>query len=422
MPELNQSRRALRAHDVHHGLREVDRDRGLVGSELRATQAVGMAAALATAIKGQDVVAEARAMRDVAANQLDINPWAFDQIVGLLERVDMVRGVERDSRGITSFYESVPRSFEEVYDRLGSLWSDESPGELEEGLLASIEQLSYGPRPLEDLVVAPDARSKIVTLGEAAESIRIVTVRGDQIACSPFFAFEHPEQMAQVMEELTVEPVREAYEQVRRYQGLPLSMHRVGDTLRRLVGAGLMAGPAVQRPDGTMEQFAVAPYGHSQELLTIRKALLDKALAIVAAVRTGQHFGGITRLADPQALLHKLQSGVVTAPHSSTKRQYRVLYQMGIVRFVKADRLFGMQLIDDDDNREAITVAMELLAMGEAGLTKEAGAAAAGALLTPGSYRTPIQTVARARDSHPLSAGRLENLIEIAMGRGLPYE
>lgn len=53
---------ALRAHDVHQGLHDVDRNVGLVGSELETTQLVGMAAALATTVKpgsGRDVVRSA---------------------------------------------------------------------------------------------------------------------------------------------------------------------------------------------------------------------------------------------------------------------------------------------------------------------------------------------------------------------------
>ena len=76
-----------RAHDIHQGLQaaQIDRSSGLVGEELEATQLVGMAAALATGIKGIDYVADAIELKKIASQQYDIPTLEFPLVVELLE-------------------------------------------------------------------------------------------------------------------------------------------------------------------------------------------------------------------------------------------------------------------------------------------------------------------------------------------------
>src|SRR5438094_10030765 len=75
--------KSLRAHDVHQGLQaaQIDRSSGLVGEELEATQLVGMAAALATGIKGIDYVADAVELKKIASQQYDIPTLTFPLVV-----------------------------------------------------------------------------------------------------------------------------------------------------------------------------------------------------------------------------------------------------------------------------------------------------------------------------------------------------
>jgi hypothetical protein len=111
--------KSLRAHDVHQGLQaaQIDRSSGLVGEELEATQLVGMAAALATGIKGIDFIADAVELKKIASQQYDIPTLEFPRVVELLEEADMVRRVERGTgKQIKSFYENVHEDFDRVYD------------------------------------------------------------------------------------------------------------------------------------------------------------------------------------------------------------------------------------------------------------------------------------------------------------------
>jgi hypothetical protein len=409
----------LRTHDVHQGLHAVDRNTGLVGRELERTQIVGMAAAVATAIKGQDVVGNAQDFKTVAAEQLDVDRWAFEPVVELLAELSFVRQLKRGSQGTESFYETVPDDFESLYSTLGEAWEDRGPGELERSLVETVDVLSYGPRPVAALDIDPGAVKTVLELGSSAESIQTVQIREEEVAYSPFFAYERPEAIGEAIEALNVEHVQAVFASLRTYQGAPLSRANDTETLSGLVAAGLVAGPALEAPNGGVETFAIAPYGLPPQLRTLRRPVLDKALAIVAAVRMGEHFGGVTSLRAPVALLQRLlEPEYATAPHTSTRRQYAVLHRLGIVRFVGSGEWRGIQLVDTADNREAVELAINLLAHGEATTAKEPSLKAQEVLLQGGTYRYPIQAVARTRRSgKALPATLVERIFESAMGR-----
>lgn len=179
-----------------------------------------------------------------------------------------------------------------------------------------------------------------------------------------------------------------------------------------------MAGPSLERPDGSRELFAVAPYGLGPDVLTYKRPVLEKALAVLAAVRMGQHFGGITNLQSPAAFLHALlQPGRTVAWHSSTTRQYAVLQRLGVVRFVAAGGRSGIQLIDIEDNVAAMKLAIDLLGAGEAAATKGTSSLLEQALMTPGHYRPQIQGIRPAKRHAPIPADEMAAIVDAAMGR-----
>jgi hypothetical protein len=419
---MDVTRRALRAHDIHQGLHVVDRNVGLVGTHLETTQLVGMAAALASAIKGHEVVQNALDLKTVAAEQLDIDRWAFPGVIRLLEEVDYVRNVKKSGDAIAAFYENVPESFEELYASLGQAWTMRAPGEIEQSLLETVDDLSLGPKRVEELRIDPAAREVVLELGRDSEAVQIVTIDGETIAHSPFFAFEHPEAMEQVLGAHRVDAIREAFLELRASQGVPIDKSQNADVLRAMVSAGLVAAPALKDPKGRERSFAIAAYGLRQpDLLTVRKPVLDKARAIVSSVRMGEHYGGVTSLRSPVAFLRRLQDPFfASAGHSSARRQYAALHRMGIIQFVGPRERSGIQLIDASDNQEALALAIELLSFGEALSTREAPIDLTETLQASGNYRFPIQTVRATKLRRPLPDGLMEAIYESAMSRALP--
>ncbi|WP_228484873.1 hypothetical protein [Microbacterium cremeum] len=83
----------LRCQDVHSGLRNIDPNSAIL-TPLTGTLKIGMAASLAALVRGQDVVPDAESLRAVAAEQLDVSPYAFNEVVYSLERAGFVTNSE----------------------------------------------------------------------------------------------------------------------------------------------------------------------------------------------------------------------------------------------------------------------------------------------------------------------------------------
>jgi len=407
---------SLRAHDLHQGLQVggVDRGHGVLGEEFIPTQTIGMAAALATTIKGIERIEDANHLRRVAIQQCDIDGFALDGVVRLLEDTGFVRNVRRDASGrVTGLWETVPEDFGRVYETLDEAYEGKKPGELELAVVGVIDDLSYGPLHVESLDTDPELLGRILEVGDHAEAIKIAS-KESGIVYSPFFSYEHPDEVATTLQEMDIDDVRAAFTAIRSYQGLPIGEDKAGKVVNGLVAAGLLAGPGLLSPGHTVQSFAIAPYGLAPELLTIKKTVLDKAMAVVAAVRMGQHFGGMTTLRDPVVILARLLAGNWVARHSSTPRQYGVLRDLGIVRFTRgAFGLTQMQLIDTRDNRLAVTTAIDLLKFGESIVTKSSHVADTD---MPDRFRAPIQTVSEARKRQQLPKAVVGDLWETAMG------
>jgi hypothetical protein len=199
---------SLRAHDLHQGLQagQVERGHGLVGEELEATQTIGMAAALATAIKGIEIVESGADLKRVASQQLDIDAFALDRVIRVLEETEFVRNVQRDSGGrVIKLYESVPEDFSRLYATLDEVYKSRSPGELEKSLVAVVDDLSMGPRPVDELAIDPKLRERLFEIGDVAEAVKRVEGR-ETIAYSPYFSYEHPEAIGKAVKIMDVGP------------------------------------------------------------------------------------------------------------------------------------------------------------------------------------------------------------------------
>jgi hypothetical protein len=85
----------LRAYATAIGFRNLD-IRSAALTDFDPTHTVGMAAILAGAIKGKDVIRNAKSLKKIAADVLKINPWAFDKVALELSELEMVHGTARN--------------------------------------------------------------------------------------------------------------------------------------------------------------------------------------------------------------------------------------------------------------------------------------------------------------------------------------
>ncbi len=139
----------LRCQDVHAGLRNIDPNSGIL-TPLTETQKIGMAASLASLVRGQDVIDDAQSLRAVAAEQLDVSPFAFNDVIYSLERVGFITNIKTASNKILSFSENVP-FYESLYGSLGGAWREGAPTELEQQVVLLVHALADAPLPVEEL-------------------------------------------------------------------------------------------------------------------------------------------------------------------------------------------------------------------------------------------------------------------------------
>lgn len=411
----------LRCGDVHAGLRNVDPNSSTL-IPLADTRLIGMAANLASLVRGQDVINDAEALKTIAAEQLDISPYAFRDVVETLERAGLVVDVKRNGSKVIGFSETVP-FYQDLYDRLGSTWRSSSPGPLEQEMIAIVDRLATSPVPAEELEdeLGLDRGDipRLLDVGQASELIKTINLIDGPVLYSPFFGFENPELLASLLQDHGSGRFAEDLEAVRQHQGLPID-EQTYPALADAIARGFIVAPSVRTPNGTDQPFAAVPYLPDTSLFTVRKPVLDKALAVLACVRCGQHFGGATSTKSPAAVLAALldpNRGHRLRAHGSHQRQYQLLYRMQIVDFVPSGNWVIPQLITTEDNLAAVQLALDLLTFGEPLHSRTGDDEARGLLSLNSTYAAPVQTVARRRNQKTLNDTEYRSILDAAMGR-----
>lgn len=415
----------LRCQDVHSGLRNVDPNSPLLGS-LNDTRIVGMAATIAGLIRGRDVIKDAQALMVVAAHQLDVHMLAFNEVVGLLEDAGYIQGLQRHGGKITTFTENVPY-YDDLYTTLGEAWRSRTPTELEQQIVVMVDGLAKAPVPLETLVdtlgLDADALPQLREVAEGAGLMQTLrTIDGD-IAYSPFFGFENPQLLGSLVSTHGSEQLMAEFAAVHARQGLAITPETY-PLLTEAVAGGLLVAPSVRLPSGAMQAFAALPYVADPTLLTARKPVLEKALAVLACLRCAENFGGYNNL--PVAGLINVIDKLLDpnrgflSPHGGHRRQYELMRNAGLIVF-GPDMMPGgswvtPRFIDTEDNRLALKLARDLLTYGELVEQRVDDTVAQAALEVGKAYTAPMQTTHRVRKSVEPSPRQFERIFEAAMG------
>ncbi|KOX19797.1 hypothetical protein ADK67_32500 [Saccharothrix sp. NRRL B-16348] len=416
----------LRCQDVHAGLRNVDPNSGTL-TPLAETQLIGMAASLAALIRGQDVIDDAQALRAVAAEQLDVNQFAFADVVKALADVEFVQGVQTSGGRIVRFTENVPY-YDDLYTELGRAWRARQPTELEQQMVVLVDHLADTPVPVEELAARigldTAAVPQLLEVGDRADLVKTIPLLDGDVVYSPFFGFENPDVVGDLVREHGPTELADAFAALRGEQGMPITAAQ--PVLQDAIARGLLLAPAVELPNQTVQPFAALPYTLNRELLRGRKPVLEKALAVLACLRCGQHFGGATNL-PANALVDVIDKLLdphrgILQPHSSHARQYRLMHSAGIIAFAP-DSLPGgswvrPRFIDTEDNREALHIARDLITHGEPVAGRVGDEQARAALLLGQPFSAPMQTTARLRNRATVSPKQWQTVVDAALGRG----
>jgi len=417
----------LRAYDTAIGFRNLDEHSAVV-TDFNSTHTIGMAAVLAGAIKGRDVISNARSLKRIAAEILKINAWAFDKIVFELAELEMVRGIQRQAGEIVSFVENVPLTYDNIHEKLGIRWLDMRPSELEVQFLTSLNKLAQTPILakilFEEMGVDTNTNQKLRTIGENAELIRYYPLTdGTEVATSPLHAFENPDKLVRLFECHKADRISEAFSNIRKLPGFPILMDNTYPIIEDMVRLGLVPAPTVVGADQKERAFAIMLYGLDSIYLTSKKQVLDRALALIACVRCGEVSGGITPIRMPERLLAALMDrsrNYTLGGHSSTSRQYAPLIRMGMITLVPREHGLGARLVPTPDNLEAVSLACTLLQRKGDGVPERGNEREAAKLLfTEGAYLAPLETIALIRRKAPvLSQVEVNNLWEEAVRGG----
>lgn len=404
----------LRAQDVYSGLQTVDQTSGLIAAELGATRLTGMAATIASNIKGIDLINDPKVLKVIAAQQWGIDSFALPRVLEVLQEVDYIT-LHEDGRKVTRIEEHIPLLHDDLYDRLGSHWLSNQPSELDRAAVNSLELLAEAPRRLSDLATHIGDQTTLkhmLQIGDEAQfAKRLELSDGEALVWSPYCAYEKPEALVGLFESFDEEEVRTEFAKVKEYQGLPIDGK--SSVLSDAVGQGILLANTIQGSGGEAA-FAFVPYGAGAARLRMEKVVLEKALVLLACVRYGENFAA-HRIRMPEAILRKLRDGAALSSTTEAGSQYRTAAQWQIVRLEPTGGgYYRAKLIDTPDNVAAVNLALDLLAYGEPVAAREDPQQKL--LFTDGSYLTPLMTMKKREPKARISGDVVLSLVDTVRG------
>ena len=415
----------LRSQDIQTGLQEVDL-RGPATGLLNNTLIVGMAERLAIHVRGINVI-EDEARLYALADRLGINGLVLPNVLHVLEDVGFA-SVTYESGRIRRVAERIPY-FEDIYDTLGEVWEQRNPREEEHATIQLLEGLADGPRAMDDIQgdygVDTDELRLILEVGRSGGYFSEFDSETDhaRVVYSPLFWEEKPAETFALVSKYGGSRVADAIRRVRSYQGLPLpdlgSASSEGDRIVvEAMAAGLLPAPQVQSAKGP-KRFAFTPYQGQQQLSEVERPVLQKARAILACIRYGQHFGSASSIFDPGAIINALRVKGRIGPHSEIARQYAMLVVENVGRITRDPNYtsrYNLEIIQTEENVKALRLAADMVKVGEAISDRGLDQAARSVLFATGTFREPAtvrtEELARRRREPEYSQQSIRRLIE----------
>jgi hypothetical protein len=405
----------LRAQDIYSGLQTVDQTSGIIAAELDTTRLTGMAATVASNIKGIDLIKDPKVLTVIAAQQWGIDSFALPKVLEVLQEVGYIT-LHTGARGkVSQIDEHIPLLHDDLYERLGSQWLENQPSELDLAAVEGLERLAAAPMRLSDFrarIGDQETLGHLLDIGEAAQFARRLDLSdGDVLVWSPFCAYEQPEALSGLFDSFEEDDIREQFRRVKAYQGLPVDGEAT--VLSQAVGQGILLANTIKGSGGEAA-FAFVPYRAGPAQRRMEKIILDKALILLACVRYGQHYARHP-IRMPVAILRKLRDGAALSSTTEAGSQYRTAAQEQIIRLEPTGGgYFSAKLIDTPDNLAALDLAIDLLAHGEPIASREDPQQKL--LFTDGAYLTPLMTMKAREPQAQLSGDLVLSLVDTWRG------
>lgn len=412
-PIIDDTMLAIRSHDVQPGLCGVTM--GLINRYMRKTKLVGAAAQLAVFLRGRDEVVDWEGFL-TAAGELGLEDLLAQSALRVLEEIEYVR-VIRHGEVVRKIECSIP-ALSDLYCPLGEYMREGlRPEELELAALSALELTANIPMTVHELRdklgLDNDAWEILENIGRNAQFLdtyQSATV--DQpVVYTPLYWDEHPDALFRLGRDLGIEKLLNLLQDLRSYQGKPTDL--IDPYVLEAVGGGLFPAPTVASLAGTKHfLFTPGPGVHPYE-----KIVLDKARAIVACVRYGESFGTITKIRNPVDLLRALLERGQVGPHTEIQYQYKLLKDLNIAEILPSslsDR-HVLRLVDIDENRMALSAAIDMLMAGAAPLPRpEYGVARS--ILSVGRYVRPTEARAFVKRVPKVTPGVVKKINDMLLG------
>jgi len=424
----------LRAQDVQTSVQDVEL--GPLNAETKHIRLVGMAERLAIHIRGADVINDYRRLEYIASQ------FGIDSLGVLPEVLKVLQGlgwVRVDNTGPEPKVEETVPYFTDIYTTAGTYFQASKPSEIETATLAVCDALASSPTTKEQLLkslgIDEKAYRTIVDIGKSGKFIdeyHSPAIKAP-VLYSPLFWVENPaklDALSGLLQKYGADDICRALAKVRSYPGLPLpdavlassqQLQRDDGIARELIRRGILLAPDVTSHSGR-KTFAFTPHiGIPVE----RKMVLEKAMAILACIRYGEHFGAITRIKFPVDIIDRLLAPPHRiGSHTEIRRQYALLVGRGMGKSFP-DRAnpgrFYFQLVAIDENLQACRLARDLLSAGDLVQDKGLSLDLQRALLHPGgSYEEAVRTLPKLKQAASVSAAthsRLASVLDDTMDK-----
>jgi hypothetical protein len=373
--KLSKSSIGIRTQEFHEGLKDIV-NYPLKEMYMPTTILVGKAATLATHLKGSDYIDDYQALIGLAS-QLGISGLELRQVLRELEEIDFVRVIETGPGigGIRRVELKIPE-LRDGYEELGERWLQLHPSEIEQSSVSILDEVASFPQGENNLRSTLGLSDKdfniILEIGTSGLLIDRYNNDGEDMLYSPLTVEEKPDILLALAQKFPEDLIVKALKNVQSYQGIPID--NLTGVNKGLATQAMRLGALcpVQIASGVPARtFLFTPRGG---LKIEERVILEKARAILACVRYGEHYANVRKIQYPHLILETLRDKKrFRYSRPDFPEQYGLLVTQQIGR-IEPDKwksgYYYFYLIDTPENMRALNIAIDLLKIGLSPTTK----------------------------------------------------
>lgn len=379
----------IKIHDIHHGL--IQSTGAIVESEYGFLKEVGIAIQIATTIKDHDIIKDLKPFY-AASGELRIPRQLANVGLEHLEKLGFVRLKFQPGKQVIDRIDILVPDLHKTYSDIGDYFIAENDSKISTLTVSMLEKLSAFPHKEKEIIntlgISPHERDIILDVGKATSLLDsyISPSDSESILFSPLYWDDNPKSIFTLFENHSSNDFLKIVEKIKGYQGLPDG--RVDDELiSNAIRLGCLPTLSVNSTSG-LKKFIFTPRSGVGKT---EKELLHKARVLIACVRYGENFAGITKIYSPIALINALSRRGYLAGHSESIKQYEPARNLGLVQLIPAGSRYEVHFIDNEENKKVVQMAIDMIQIGESSKFDDSEENAK-KILIPGNILHPTQT------------------------------